>query len=375
LWADTGAGYLGSAVVGDPEAGAGAAALFLVDAATGAVTVGAGDLPETVSCAAALFEGAGLCAWDGKLHAVDPKTAVVLDREFAPGDGTVYAVGADGAVAVAVGTGAVSGALARGLGPDGEERWAAPISIDGCMAEDPAATSQVVIADGVAKIGVGSYQALLSMDYGALLAAASGRTALAPGGAVGVVRASASLPAPTATSYPGLDGAARAVCDLGSAEDALGVAVDGADAFAVVGEDSHLRLVGASGCADLWVQEDALPSTQIAGADAERVYLNAVAGLTAVDLRTGAVAWRWKPAVGESYRAAAVVEGGPVVALSGAAVTALNPTAGVPEWAIPDERQGAWYWTPPARPGQAARTLVLIGPGRGVLTRADVAVG
>jgi hypothetical protein len=227
----------------------------------------------------------------------------------------------------------------------------------------------VVPQGDLVRIGVGSYQAVVGLATGALLATACGRGVIAEDGAFAVIQDAGDEPAP-AESYLGSDGRERRIFGFGQAKDVIALEQAGRSRFAVLGSDDQLRLIDTATGEDVWAQEAKIGQAAFQGSDAERVYYNTVAGLTAVALDTGEVEWRWKPGTGVAFRAAYVSPDRAIVAASSASLDGVSPSTGRTVWSLEAFAEAAWYWVPPngmSDPGP----LVMVGPARDHVTRID----
>jgi hypothetical protein len=380
---DAGEVWIGIVQVGDVSEGPGQTALVAIDPETGEPAAGEpadATLPETVTCASALADGQAVCAWDGALHFVDPATGAEVGEAIQGPEGTsLYGADVAGDLLVAAGYGA-SGARALAYRADGSLAWETPIRADGCYVSDPAASSSVVITEGVARIGIGPYQGLVDLDTGRLGLAVCGRLMVASSGDVAVLAANGAEPEPPAT-YTDAAGTERRVADLRDAVDAVAGEFAGRSVTAVISEDDVLWLADAASGEELWRQGESLSAqSAFQGIDADRVYLGSVNGIKAVNLADGSVAWTWRPPIGVAFRAADVPAGGAVVAFTSSAITGIDPATGFEVWKIDENPHGAWYWEPGAGGGAGDRaggehdgaTVVALGPARSVVSRLDI---
>jgi outer membrane protein assembly factor BamB len=255
---------------------------------------------------------------------------------------------------------------------DGAIAWVTPIEVPGCYVSDPEGATTIVVEGGIARIGVGPYQALVAAADGRLDLAACGRLLVSPSGDVALMAASGSEPNPP-TNYTDGQGVRHRVEDLRTATDAMALVADGREMLAVIDAENSMVLMDPATGEDVWRRPESLSAqSAFEGSDATRIYVGSVNGLKAVNLTDGTVAWTWRPPIGVAYRAADVVNGGEIVVFTSSAMSGIDPSSGAEAWKIPSNANGAWYWSPRQGEDAAHPTVVALGPARNVLTRLDL---
>jgi len=345
----------------------------VLDPVTGEVKVppGPSDLPGDVKCAAGLLSGQAVCLMDGQVYLVDPATAQVSAEPLVAEPGTLAsAVAVDTAEQVVVaGLSALDGVpQVAAYSPQGQELWASPVAVDGCLFNTVDSTSFVTVKNGVLQVGVGQFQAVLNPANGAVLAALCGDVALADNGSLGLMQRQ-GVEAVAPESYTDAQGVSHRICDLGTANDIIPAQLDGQSYFGVISEDQLLSLVEATDCGLVWSQDTKLSQARFQGYDSQSLYYNNIRGLTAVAVDTGQDRWLWRQGTGVSFRSA-YVQGGWAVVLSSKSVAGVDPATGQDAWSAGEYGHGAWYWA--AQPRDELQPLVLLDPTRSLLARLDL---